>query len=202
MSSNNNNPQNTTKLIICDTNVVAKMFLFKASIMFTADYSFGSIEIDTSVIEELQNWINKNNSKLKKFGLPNVQDMINYCNKQTGRLKEPSTAEMTRSKKTLANIESKLPSTNGSATSNTDKRLLTMAWKHKAHLVTMDLAVRQTALRSLPSGSKLLSFYDLAEDLFKLKHLSINDITSGLEILAKYNEDLDLDSENKLKSLK
>lgn len=189
------------KLIVCDTNIVVRLYLFKSQLMITHNYSFGSIEIDVSVIKEIQNWIDKKNSKMVKFGEPVLQSILQLCDQQTGRLREPTEQEMKSSKAYLRSVENSLPATNGSSTSDTDKRLLTMAWKNKAHIITMDQAVRNTAQRSLPSGSKLLSFHDLVTDLHTSNFLTEEEIQLGLDTLNRYNEDLDEESETQILKL-
>jgi len=56
-------------IIICDTNVVILMTLFKPTIMFTSVYTFGKIKVHQCVIDQIQNWVDKNNqnAKLKLF---------------------------------------------------------------------------------------------------------------------------------------
>ena len=51
-------------IIICDTNVVILMTLFKPTVMFAALYSFGKIKVHQCVIDQLQNWVDKNNQKV------------------------------------------------------------------------------------------------------------------------------------------
>lgn len=77
----------------------------------------------------------------------------------------------------------------GTDTSDTDKKMLSIARKNKSALAIQELTMRSLAQKTLP-GDKLKSFEDMVIELFHAGHLSKQEIKDGLEILGKYNENL------------
>lgn len=178
------------RLIICDSNVVMMMTLFRPTVMFTATYSFGAIEVHRSVIEELEKWLERKGAKFKKFGQGIIEDALRYSKEHTGRLKELSEEERRKSHKVLAAMESSVsPENKGADTSATDKDLLTLAWKNKAKLATQERTMRAVALRSLGKDA-LLSFEEMVADLHKSGALSKKDVFDGVDNLNRFGESL------------
>lgn len=181
------------KLVICDSNVVMLMTTFCQTKMFDSKYSFGELEVHVSVIDELERWITRRGAKFTKFGQGLIEDALRYSRQHTGKLKELSDGERTKSHKTLAAMESRIsPESKGADTSTTDKDLLTLAWKNKARLATQERTMRSLALRSLGKDA-LLSFEEMVVDLHKAGVLSTKEVKDGLDNLARFNESLRTD---------
>ena len=188
MSSLNSNHQH---LVICDTNVIILMALFKPSLMFTNNYSFGLVAVDQSVVDEMQNWLDKNNKKTQKFTRPIIENAISLSTHQVGRLMGLTIDEMNRSHKLISSREAALkPEEKGMATSKTDKDLLSLAWKNKAKIATQERTMRSVALRTL-GQDRVLSFEELVADLIKERKITAQEVADGLDALNRMNEKLD-----------
>lgn len=91
--------------VICDSNVIIMMAIFKPSVMFSSKYSFGEVEVHFSVISEMERWIERGGAKLSKFGKPLIEDAIKYSKSHTGRIKELGAEERKKSHRILAGME-------------------------------------------------------------------------------------------------
>ncbi len=182
--------QTTSKihLVICDTNVVMMMVLFKPSIMFSNIYSFGHVEIHQSVIDEMQTWIDRNNRKAQKFTKPIIEQAIKLSQQHTGKLKQLTHEEMNRSHRTISSKEAKLePHQKGFATSKTDKDLLAFAWKNQASLATQERTMRSIGELTL-GKDRVISFEELVVDLIKNKKITKTEVTDGISAIENMNE--------------
>lgn len=189
-AENNTTKDDPEKLVICDTNVVMMMTLFKPSIMFDHSYSFGKVVIHQLVIDELASWLEGNTLKKRKFGEHLIQDALSKSEARAEPLKGLAPAEMQKSVRYLSVLESKLGmNEKGTDTSDTDKEILSITRKNKAALATQELTMRSLAQKTLP-GDKLKSFEDMVIELFKSGKLSKQDIQDGLDNLHRYNENL------------
>lgn len=189
----------SSHLLICDTNIVVKMTLFKQSKMFDAEYSFGEVEIHESVLAEIRRWIDHEGKKARKFGAQLLEDAINRASDHTGRLRGLDPAEMRRSFKALSAMEAALePHEIGSATSRTDKELLTLAWKNRANLATEERTMRSLGKRSL-GKDRVFSFANLVVDLLQIGGISRGEVETGLDTLARYDERLPREEENEIR---
>lgn len=93
--------EQSESLLICDTNIIVKMYVFKASVMFDATYSFGEVRIHPVVVEELQQWLLPGRAKLKKFGAPMIKDFIKHARRKLGELKAPVPSTLPAKHRTL-----------------------------------------------------------------------------------------------------
>jgi rRNA-processing protein FCF1 len=183
----NSQPQ----LVICDTNVIVLMVLFKPLVMFTNTYSFAQIEVDQSVIDEMQNWLDRNNKKVQKFTRPIIEQAINLSMTQSGRLKGLTIEEMERSHKLISAREAALkPEEKGMATSKTDKDLLSLAWKNKVKIATQERTMRSVGARTL-GANRILSFEELVVDLIQERKITTQEVNDGLDAIARMNEKID-----------
>ncbi len=186
------------KILICDTNVVVLMYLFKKSKMFSAKYSYGEVKIHKDVISEIQAWIKKNNNKCKKFGKTLLEDMLREAKKYSTGIKEPTDAQHSRSIKMLGYIENNLGENEKTmALDKTDKTVLIIAYVNKACLATQDKTVLNTAKKSLPKGMSI-RFEELVIDLIKQEVLIKADIEEGLSLLDYHNEILNSSLRSKI----
>lgn len=182
---------NQVQLVICDTNVVILMVLFKSTIMFTNTYSFGQIEVHQSVIAEMQAWLDKNNRKAQKFTRPILEQAIALSTDQSGRLRELTSEEMKRSHKMISSKEVSLgPEEKGFATSETDKDLLASAWKNKTKLATQERTMRSIGAKTL-GRDRILSFEELVVDLIQERKITAQEVTDGLDAIVRMNEKID-----------
>ena len=165
---NNNNP---IEIIICDTNVVVLMTLFKPSVMFAAQYSFGKIKVHQCVIEQLQGWLDRNNQKVKKFTAPIIQDALRLAKTVSQNIKEPTDDQFKRSARYIAGKENSLnPEEKGMATDKVDQLLLILAYVNKAYLATQERTMTSVAKKTLPAG-RVIRFEDLVLDLISIGQL-------------------------------
>lgn len=177
-------------LVICDSNVVIMMAIFKASVMFDAQYSFGKVEVHSCVIEELESWIKRRGAKLRKFGEPLISIAIEKATKRSGHLKEPTDQEYQKNNSYLTAIETRLAADmKGTDTSRTDKDLVALARKNGACLATQELTLRSLAIRSL-TEKRVLSFEEMVVDLFKQGKISAEEVRDGISTLEKMGENL------------
>jgi rRNA-processing protein FCF1 len=189
-NENNSSEAESDKIVICDTNVVVMMTLFKPTKMFSHRYTFGKVVVHQMVIDELESWLQGNSLKKRKFGEHLITDAISHSESNTEDLHELTQSEMQKSIRYLSALESKLGmSEKGSDTSDTDKQMLSLARKNKSALATQELTMRSLAQKTLP-GDKLKSFEDMVIELFRGGHLSKQEIKDGLDILFRYNENL------------
>ncbi len=188
------------QVIICDTNIVLLMILFKSSIMFSAVYSFGIIKIHHTVISELEKWLVKNNRKVQKFTAVLIEDALKKCIEHQCTLRDPDERECARSHRFLDAKENSLTADKkGAATSKTDKDLLSLAYKHKTALATQERTMRSLAKITL-GENRVLLFEDLILDLLKLGVLAKDDVKTGLETLDRMGESLDRKLRTKIES--
>ncbi len=180
---------NDKQIIICDTNIVLLMMLFKPSVMFTANYSYGKIKVHQCVVDQLQSWINKKDSKkVARFTKEIIQDTINACEKLSKGIKEPTRPQFDRSIAYISKVEGELDSSQkGSATDRVDKLLLILAYANKAYLATQENTMTNIAKITL-RPERVLRFEDLVLDLINLKLLSKVDIETGLHCLDSFEE--------------
>lgn len=187
-------------IIICDTNVVILMTLFKPTVMFAAVYSFGKIKVHQCVIDQLQNWVDKNNQKAKRFSIQILEQAIDLCKSVSKNIKEPTPDQFTRSAAYISKKERSLGSQQKSmATDKTDQLLLILAYVNKAHLATQEKTMTSVGELTLPPGS-ILRFEDLVLDLIKLNLLVSDDLKSGLYSLDSFKEKLDANKRKQIES--
>ena len=184
-------PNNNSHLVICDTNVVMLMVLFKPSVMFTNTYSFGKVEVHQSVIDEMQAWLDRNNKKVIKFTRPIIEQAIALSTKQSGRLQSLPPEEMSRSHRLISTKEASLgPDEKGLATSKTDKDLLAFAWKNKSKIATQERTMRSVGAKTIGSD-RILSFEEFVVDLIKEKKITADEVNNGLDTISRMNEKID-----------
>ena len=191
------NPQKDERkppqIIICDSNVIMMMTIFKPSIMFGATYSFGKLVVHQLVIGEIEQWLRPESKKNKKFGRGLIEDALGYCRDMEVKFKVPAEQERKKYHGIMSGIESRLSDNQKSASASAaDKDLLVFAKKNNAKLATQELT-----LRSLTKGvigeDMLLSFEDLVVDVFSQKLLTKDEVLRDLDTLSRYNESLRAD---------
>ncbi len=180
----------TVKFLICDTNIVILMMLFKPSVMFEYSYPFGSVEVHESVINEIERWVENKNIKFRKFGENILNDALKYSRARTGNLKEMTKPEREKALNVLKVMENKLDASQMSApTSPTDRYLLALAYKNKANLATQEKTLSSLALKSLGTD-RVISFGLMIQTLFEKSILTKEEIQTGMHSLDYYKEHL------------
>jgi hypothetical protein len=196
-TQNNNSP---TQIIICDTNIVVLMTLFKPSVMFSANYTSGKVRVHQCVIDQLQNWIDKKNAKATRLTLPILEKAVSLCKPLSQNIKEPTPEQFKRSARYIANKEIGLPaSEKGMATDIVDQKLLILAFVNNATLATQERTMTSIAGKTLPPG-RVLRFEDLVLDLLNLSLLTSSDVEVGLESLDHFKEKLDATKRKQIES--
>ena len=190
--------QPNKKIVICDSNVIIMMAIFKPTIMFKKKYSFGDLIVHQSVINEIERWQRSGSRKLAKFGEGLLKDALKYCYQFQGAIKEPAEAEKTKSFGIFSAIENR-PSANqkGAPTSSTDKYLLLLAKKNDAKLATQEHTLQLLGARVLGKDG-ILSFEDLSIDLFAQGHMDKKIIEDGIDALQRMGESLRADGRRKI----
>jgi hypothetical protein len=168
------------------------MGLFCGELMFTATYSFGEVEIHPLVIQELETWIIRKNAKLRKFGEPVLNQILQYAQKQTGKLKNPTEQQIRKGRSFINAIESRLPPENiSAATSSTDKDLLIAVHANGANLSTQERTLTAVAKKSF-GEARVFCFEDMILDLHRSNVLALEKIKDGHIALVSMNESLRL----------
>ena len=188
---NKSAPPKVLNFVICDTNVVILMSTFKPSVMFAFKYSFGAVEIHSSVIEEIENWIKRNGEKLRKFGLQFLEFVLEWCRKHTGQLEDVPEPQLSQGIKYLDTLESHLsPDLKGLATSRVDRHLLVLAFRRGVALATQELTLRSLAKRSLNDPKRIISFEDMLREILIERALTPQEARDCLSTLEKRDEHL------------
>jgi hypothetical protein len=191
------NPQKDERkppqIIICDSNVIIMMTIFKPSIMFSATYSFGKLVVHQLVIEEIERWLRPESKKYKKFGKGLIEDALGYCRGMEVKFRTPAEQERKKYHGIMSGIESRLSDNQKSASaSTTDKDLLVFAKKNNAKLATQEVTLRSLS-KGVIGEDMLLSFEDLVVDAFSQTLLTKDEVLSELDTLSRYNESLRAD---------
>jgi rRNA-processing protein FCF1 len=190
----------SVQIIICDTNIVILMTLFKSSLMFTANYSFGAVKVHQCVIDQLQSWLDNNNKKIQKFSAELVQQSLQLAKAASRGIKEPTDDQYKRSARYIAGKENGLsPNEKGMATDKVDQLLLILAYVNKAYLATQERTMTSIGKQTLPAG-RVIRFEDLVLDLISQNLLSSEDIESGLTTLDHFKEKLDAEKRKKIEA--
>ncbi|MBK8202606.1 MAG: hypothetical protein IPK68_09930 [Bdellovibrionales bacterium] len=159
--------------------------------MFDADYSHGKIRIHPCVPEQIDRWVNAKNRKVTKFGEAMLKDISAKAAQYSSGIKEPTSEQLTRSKRILTNIEDQLDQNDiGAAADHVDQLLLTLAYVNKAYLATQERTMTMVGQKSLPSGV-VIRFEDMVLDLISLKKLTKDEVDTGLHSVDHYGERLD-----------
>jgi hypothetical protein len=200
MTKPNEESEKPSLFIVCDANVVIQMTIFDSTRMFdTAKYSFGSIQVNSLTIKELERWL-KGGKKLARFGKDVIGLAIQKSKSAGFKLQELTSEERKRKITTYQLIEDKISADNKSAdTSDEDKELLALAEKNACFLATQETTLR--SLADLVIKGRLLSFEDLVVDLFQQGQLTVDHIKSGLGNLDHFQERLRYDQKKKITSL-
>jgi len=180
--------QTSQSILICDTNVVVKLFIFKSSIMFDASYTHGNIKVHQCVIDELNHWLKVKKQKYKKFGRDMIRGMIKAAAPKVSGLNSPDPATVPGKHRLLQNIESKIPDEErGRDTSVTDRDLLISAQVNNAVLATNEKTLTEVTERVLGTD-RVVSFGDLVKDIYEMGVLSQEDVSTGYDNLIRFNE--------------
>ena len=181
-------PQNPSLLLICDTNIVVKMYIFKASVLFDAAYSFGHVRIHHSVICELEHWLKSKRRKYQKFGEGMISGFIASAKPKCSGLKSPDPATLPAKHRALQVMERDIPDEEkGQDTSETDRELLIYSDINNATLATDEKTLTALGI-SVLGENRVASFGDLVRDLHMQGLIDLKDIKSGLDNLLAYNE--------------
>jgi hypothetical protein len=154
-------PQNPSLLLICDTNIVVKMYIFKASVLFDAAYSFGHVRIHHSVICELEHWLKSKRRKYQKFGEGMISGFIASAKPKCSGLKSPDPATLPAKHRALQVMERDIPDEEkGQDTSETDRELLIYSDINNATLATDEKTLTALGI-SVLGENRVASFGDL-----------------------------------------
>jgi rRNA-processing protein FCF1 len=174
------------------------MTIFKPTLMFSIQYSFGKIVVHQLVIDEIERWQRPGSKKYNKFGPGLLSDALGYCRACEIKFTEPAELERKKHHSIISAIENKIAEDEKSApTSTADKDLLMLAKKHKAKLATQEQTLRTLSKRVI-GAEMLLSFEDLIIDILEQKLMTKVEVLAGLETLARFNEKLRQEGKPKL----
>jgi len=192
--------QTSTRLVICDSNVIIMMTIFKPSVMFTCKYTFGELAVHKSVISEIEKWLRPDSRKLKKFGKPLIEDALRYCSHLETDFQEPALAERGKYHRIMSGLENSLSeSEKGMPTSTVDKDLLLYAKKHNASLATQEQTLRSLGKKMI-EHHRILSFEDLVVDVIRQNLLTETEVRGDIEKLTRMGENLRNDGRQKIET--
>ncbi|MCX6116739.1 MAG: hypothetical protein NT027_04300 [Proteobacteria bacterium] len=192
--------QSSTRLVICDSNVIIMMSIFKPSVMFKCKYTFGELAVHKSAITEIERWLRPDSKKLKKFGKPLIEDALRYCSSLETDFQEPALAEREKYHRIMSGLENGLlAAEKGMPTSTVDKDLLLYAKKHNASLATQEQTLRSLG-RKVIAHDRILSFEDLVVDAIRQKLLTESEVRSDIDTLTRMGESLRTDGQHKIEA--
>lgn len=189
-------------ILICDTNVLVKMALFKPSVMFDAHYSYGKVAVPDFIIEEIRRWTKKaKNKKLKKFGREVIENTIARCERLTGSIRAVETAKH-RQQDTVIKAMAKSLSADqkGDDPSDEDRRLIILASENHANLAS-DEKLHHSLGHCLADKRSVYSFGMLVHDLAASGKLTTKEIEDGLGNLDYHKEQLRREDKELLREL-
>ena len=189
MNDHGKNSTTASLILICDTNVLLKMALFKRTLMFEAEYRWGKIAVPKSIVNELRRWLKKpGHRKVKKFGKEIIEDTIKRCSglyKVIAEVPEEIFEKRDRTIESMAKglaIEQK-----GDDPSDEDRELMVLAVENNANLAS-DEKLHHSLSHCLAVGREVCSFGMLVKDLFDQNKISKEDVQVGWSVLEYHNE--------------